>query len=186
MIATFVINLSNYFPDQKRYPKTEDKNLKLIKPWKYISDNVMGGISQGSITSGNVQGRPATRLNGQISLDNNGGFIQMALNLTDNSVPFDASIWIGIEIDVLGNGETYDLRLRTDELTRPWQSFRSEFTAPKQWKTIRVLFTDMKPHRTDIKFNPSHLSRIGILAIGRIFNADIAVSEVRLYNKPQS
>ena len=144
----------------------------------------MGGASKGSIISENVQGRTATRLNGQVLLDNNGGFIQMTLNLTDKSSAFDASNWVGLEIDVLGNGETYDLRFRTDELTRPWQSFRSAFIAPKYWKTIRVLFNDIKPHRTDIKFNPSRLSRIGILAIGRVFYADIAVSAVRLYNKP--
>ena len=141
----------------------------------------MGGVSRGSVTSERVLGRNATRLRGQVSLENNGGFIQMALDLNAISSQVDFSSWTGIEIDVVGNEETYDLRLRTNTLTKPWQSFRATFSASRQWKAVPILFTDIKPHRTDIEFNPSQLSRIGILAIGRVFNADIAVSAVRFY-----
>ena len=141
----------------------------------------MGGVSRGSVKSERVLGRNATRLRGQVSLENNGGFIQMALDLNAISSQVDFSSWTGIEIDVVGNEETYDLRLRTNTLTKPWQSFRATFSASRQWKAVPILFTDIKPHRTDIEFNPSQLSRIGILAIGRVFNADIAVSAVRFY-----
>ena len=141
----------------------------------------MGGVSRGSVTSERVLGRNATRLRGQVSLENNGGFIQMTLDLNDIASQVDFSGWMGIEIDVVGNEETYDLRLRTNTLTKPWQSFRATFSASRQWKVVPILFTDIKPHRTDIEFNPSQLSRIGILAIGRVFNADIAVSAVRFY-----
>jgi hypothetical protein len=75
----------------------------------------------------------------------------------------------------------YDLRLRTDQLTRPWQSFRAAFTAPARWTTIRIPFSDVLPHRTEAQFDPARLRRAGILAIGRVFDADIAISGIRLY-----
>ncbi|WP_367179864.1 CIA30 family protein [uncultured Tateyamaria sp.] len=119
------------------------------------------------------------RLTGDVSLDNNGGFVQIAFDLADGEV-FDASGYTGIALNVLGNGETYDLRLRTDALTRPWQSFRTEFVAPDTWTTIELPFSVFEAHRTDATFDPARLRRIGILAIGREMQADIAVSDVRL------
>ncbi|WP_099909828.1 CIA30 family protein [Puniceibacterium antarcticum] len=155
--------------------------MKLSPVWEYIADGVMGGISKGQLKPQNLNGRNAMRLTGQVSLDNNGGFVQMAFDLRPDGCAFDASTWSGIELDVLGNSETYDLRLRTDQLNRPWQSFRTDFTAPSNWITRRVAFADMQPHRTEQRFNPAHLRRIGVLGIGREFAADVAVSAVRLY-----
>ncbi|MBT8411897.1 MAG: CIA30 family protein, partial [Octadecabacter sp.] len=93
----------------------------------------------------------------------------------------DASGFAGIELDVCGNGEEYDLRLRTDALLRPWQSFRSSFTAPPEWTSVRVPFGDIVPHKTEAAFDPARLRRIGVLAIGREFHADIAVAGLRFY-----
>ena len=142
----------------------------------------MGGVSTGQITRETIDSCDAVRLTGRVSLDNNGGFIQMAMDLNPDGSALDASEYTGLEIDVIGNAEVYDLRLRTDALERPWQSFRTDFTAPKQQTTIRVPFTDITPHKTDARFDPAGLRRIGILAIGRVFDADIAVCGVRLYH----
>ena len=87
----------------------------------------MGGLSKGCIHPEIVHGRKAIRLTGLISLDNNGGFLQMAFNLNNDRSIFDATFWTGLEIDLFGNDENYELRLRTDKLNRPWQSFRKEF-----------------------------------------------------------
>ena len=150
--------------------------MDLSPTWEYVADTVMGGVSQGRLTLETVDGRDAARLTGVVSLDNNGGFLQMAFDVT-----VDVSAWTGVEIDVAGNDETYDLRVRTDQLTRPWQSFRASFTAQREWTTVRIPFADLTPHRTDAMFDPRRVRRIGILAIGRVFNADVAVSGVRLY-----
>jgi len=155
--------------------------MELTPAWEYVSDTVMGGVSNGAIKTEVVAGRMATRLAGQVSLENNGGFIQMACDPHAGARPFDAAEWNGIEVDIVGNDQTYDLRLRTSQLTRPWQSYRTSFLAPEKWTTIRVPFTDFKPHRTEIDFDPGLIRRIGILAIGRVFKADISVSAVRLF-----
>ncbi|MEJ6397397.1 CIA30 family protein [Yoonia sp. 208BN28-4] len=144
--------------------------------WEFVADTVMGGVSSGQITQEQVAGRAATRLTGDVSLDNNGGFIQMAADLRD-----DVSAWTGIAIDVIGNEEDYDVRLRTDQLSRPWQSFRTGFQAPAQWTTIRFPFATFESNNTEARFDPAQLRRIGILAVGEVMEADIAVAQVALY-----
>lgn len=150
--------------------------MDLSPTWEYVADTVMGGVSQGALKTETVDGRDAARLMGTVSLDNNGGFLQMAFD-----VAADVSAWTGLEIDVIGNDEIYDLRVRTDQLTRPWQSFRTSFTAHREWTAVRIPFMDLTPHRTDAAFDPRRVRRIGVLAIGRVFDADVAVSGVRLY-----
>ncbi|WP_299656117.1 CIA30 family protein [uncultured Tateyamaria sp.] len=155
------------------------QDLELTPDWEYVADTVMGGVSSGQARQEVIGAHEAVRLTGDVSLDNNGGFVQIAFDLADGGI-FDASGYTGIALDVLGNGETYDLRLRTDALTRPWQSFRTEFVAPDTWTTIELSFSAFEAHRTDATFDPARLRRIGILAIGREMQADIAVSGVRL------
>lgn len=154
--------------------------MQINADWEYVADTVMGGVSRGQAGPAVVRGRAATRLTGEVSLDNNGGFVQMAFDLAGGDV-FDASGFAGIEMDVCGNGEEYDLRLRTDALPRPWQSFRASFTAPVEWASVRVPFAQVVPHKTDAAFDAARLRRIGVLAIGREFHADIAVAAVRFY-----
>lgn len=156
------------------------QTMELEPDWEYVADTVMGGVSQGAARLETVDGRQATRLTGTVSLDNNGGFVQIAFDLAGGAV-FDASGYTGIALDLRGNGEDYDIRLRTDALTRPWQSFRTSVTVPPAWTTLRLPFAAFVPHRTDAAFDPSRLRRIGILAIGREMQANIAVSGVRLY-----
>ena len=107
----------------------------------------------------------------------------MAFTPTPIRQLFDASGWSGIEIDVIGNLQTYDLRLRTDELPRPWQSYRTSFIAPQTLTSIQISFHDFKPHRTEIPLDTRRLRRIGVLAIGRVFHADIAVAGIRLFRQ---
>ena len=140
-----------------------------------VSDTVMGGRSSGTLTRETVQGREAWRLQGTVSLENNGGFIQMAADVPG------ASGFTGIELSATGNGETYNIHLRTSDLTRPWQSYRQSFIAGPEWETHRIPFADFAPHRTEAPLDLSRLRRIGIVAIGREFEADVSVANVAFY-----
>jgi hypothetical protein len=86
--------------------------------WRLFTDQVMGGVSKGTMVRESVAGRAAIRMRGDVSLKNNGGFIQIVLDLSPNGCVVDASAWSGIEIDVFGNAEVYNVHLRTDALTR--------------------------------------------------------------------
>jgi hypothetical protein len=162
--------------------------------WQFIADGVMGGVSQGTMDRETVQGREAYRMRGAVSLENNGGFIQMALDLAPDGAAVDASAFTGIALDVMDsslalglrpnradNGETYNLHLRTTDVTRPWQSYRQSFIAGRVWETHHIPFTDLTPHRIDTPLDVRRLRRIGILAIGRVFDADVSVAGVRFY-----
>lgn len=157
-------------------------DTKAISPnWEFIADTVMGGVSTGTVITTILNNRTAARLTGDVSLDQDGGFVQMAFDLTESGIPFDASVWAGIELDVLGNGEVYELRLRTTRLSRPWQSYRTEFSTSAEWTTVRLPFETFEAHRHDVRFDAAKLCRIGVLAIGREFHADVAVSGLRFY-----
>jgi hypothetical protein len=147
--------------------------------WRIFTDQVMGGVSDGTMSRELVAGRPAIRMRGNVSLENNGGFVQISLDLDPDGNAVDASSWQGIAVDVFGNGESYAVHLRTADLSRPWQSYRQSFKADPEWRTVELRFKDFVPHRTDVPLNIRRLKRIGIVAIGRPFEADVSVGGVR-------
>ena len=154
--------------------------------WQLFTDQVMGGVSKGTMVRDAVAGRPAIRMRGDVSLENNGGFLQIALDLSPDGTIFDASAWSGIELDVFGNGEEYGVHLRTDALNRPWQSYRQSFKANAEWRTVHLPFDHFVPHRTDILLDVHRLRRIGLVAIGRAFLADLALGGLRFMASPGS
>ncbi|MDG1118879.1 MAG: CIA30 family protein [Flavimaricola sp.] len=148
--------------------------------WEMLSDGVMGGLSQGRMTRADVAGQPALRLEGEVSLANNGGFLQLALDLEPDGRPFDASGWSAIAFDACGPAQTYNLHLRTNAVTRPWQSYRHSFDVGPEWQRITLPFAGFEAHRLDAPFDPKTLRRIGFVAIGRAFHADLATRSIRL------
>jgi hypothetical protein len=147
--------------------------------WRMFTDTVMGGVSEGTMSRELVAGRQAIRMRGNVSLENNGGFVQIALDLGPEGKAVDVISWTGLELDVFGNGETYAMHLRTADLSRPWQSYRQSFKTSPAWRTVELPFTDFVAHRTDVDLNARRLKRIGIVAIGRPFVADVSVGGVR-------
>ena len=150
--------------------------------WRAVSDTVMGGASQARLAVAAVAGRPCACLHGEVSLENNGGFVQASLDLAVDGY-LDASAFGGFELDVYGNGETYNLHLRTADTRIVWQSYRASFVALPQWQTLRLPFSDFQPYRIDTALNLSSLRRIGIVGIGRAFTAEVCVARVALYRQ---
>ncbi len=161
-----------------------DRLTPLGTEWRLVTDGVMGGVSQGNLGVDHHAGRDCLRMTGQVSTANNGGFVQMALNLAPSGA-VDGSAYEGIRLTVSGNGERYNLHLRTDDLDRPWQSYRYEFEATPDWREIKVPFSALQPHRTQASFRPQLLRRLGIVAIGRPFRANLCVADVRFYDSMQ-
>ena len=149
--------------------------------WHGTSDRVMGGVSRETVRIAELDGRRWLRLTGRVSLENNGGFIQMGLDLAPGGGPVDLSAFAGIRLLVRGNGERYGCHLRTTACQRPWQSYRSEFAAPARASAIELPFASFAPHRVEPPFDPAVLRRLGLVAIGRAFDADLALAEVAFY-----
>jgi hypothetical protein len=150
-------------------------------PWRGFSDRVMGGLSQETIVLVTIDGRRCLRLTGDVRLENNGGFIQMARDLAPDGGTFDASAYAGVLLVARGNGERYGLHLRTPACARPWQSYRAGFVAGSAWREIRLSFDTFEPHRLSEPLDIGHLRRLGLVAIGRAFRADLAVGVIGLY-----
>ena len=159
------------------------KNLRsnLGTYWQGVSDAVMGGISKSIVVSDVLDGRKCMRLSGHVCLENNGGFIQAALDLDTSGEVFDASDYTGVSIVVRGNEEQYSVHIRTPDNKRSWQSYRSHFFSNKDWSVITLPFSSFSPHRLSDPLDISRLRRIGIVAIGKAFYADMAVCEISLY-----
>jgi hypothetical protein len=150
-------------------------------PWRGFSDQVMGGISKETIALAEIDGRRALSLSGDVRLENNGGFIQAALDLAPAGQTLDASAYAGVLLIACGNGERYGVHLRTPACVRPWQSYRASFIAEADWREIRLPFASFEPYRLTEPLDVRHLRRLGLVAIGRAFHADLAVSAVGLY-----
>ena len=84
-----------------------------------------------------------------VRLENRGGFLQAALDLKgEASGAF--SNYEGVLLDVYGNGESYNVHLRTAAARLPWQSYRATFQAPARWQTLRLPFSRFEPYRIDM------------------------------------
>ena len=154
---------------------------KLGTRWRGVSDRVMGGISEASVTRAVIEGRNCLRLTGAVCLENNGGFIQAACDLDRREATLDLPHYAGLRLVVRGNGERYSVHLRTPDNARPWQSYRAHFTAESDWQAVDLPFSAFVPHRTDVPLDIARLRRIGLVAIGRAFRADLAVAEIAFY-----
>ncbi|MGL4414953.1 CIA30 family protein [Roseinatronobacter monicus] len=148
--------------------------------WRCICDSVMGGVSTATLERVTLDSVRALRMTGDVSLQNNGGFVQMSLDLAEPGAALDASGFSGLSLWVLGNNERYNIHLRSPDMTRVWQSWRAEFTAPDTWTRLDIPFTRFHPHRTELPVNPARLARIGLVAIGREMRADLALSRLEL------
>jgi hypothetical protein len=159
----------------------EDLTAATGTKWRLVTDQVMGGVSEARVRRATVAGRPAVHLTGDVSLANNGGFVQTTLDLRPDGGAVDARAWTGIALAVLGNGESYNLHLRTTDVRRPWQSYRHSFETRGDWRTVRLPFDGFEAHRIDAPLDLGRLKRIGLVAIGRAFRADLAVADLRFY-----
>jgi hypothetical protein len=150
--------------------------------WQFIADGVMGGVSQGAMARETVEGRerlPHARP----------GELGQQWRLHPDGVGFGAgwlTRWTRAPSPALNSDCSWQRRdlqsasAHTD-VTRPWQSYRQSFIAGPDWETHRIPFSDFAPHRIDVPLNVTKLRRIGILAIGREFQADVSVGGVRFF-----
>lgn len=158
-----------------------DRRSALETAWSMFTDRVMGGASTAESGFDVLDGRRCLRLRGEVSLENNGGFIQVALPLLREGGPFDASDYTGVRLWVRGNGETYHIHLRTPDNQRPWQYYSGEFTAGEEWRPVEIPFAGFQPKNLRRPLDPSRLLRIALVAIEKEFRADVAAARLEFY-----
>jgi hypothetical protein len=161
----------------------DDARSALGTRWETITDQVMGGVSTGRHRIHEVAGRRALHLTGEVSLENNGGFIQARLPLASGGRPFDASAFRGVRLWVRGNDENYSLHLRSPRAWLPWQYFHADFDAPGAWTQVELPFERFEGagFTMGAALDPGRLRTLALVAIKRRFTADLAVSRIELY-----
>ena len=148
--------------------------------WCFVSDKVMGGVSEGTFETV-IDGKDAHyNMKGVVSTENNGGFLQFRTKISNH--PKD-KLFDGIRVQVRGNNEKYAVHIRTKYLFLPWQYYEATFTANDEWRVIELPLKNFKKSNF---YQPSMVSSvdiqtIGIVAIGRDFNADIDLRYIELY-----
>ncbi|MBT8445448.1 MAG: CIA30 family protein [Gammaproteobacteria bacterium] len=146
--------------------------------WRGFTDRVMGGVSDADFGASIVDGRRCARMSGNVTRDSGGGFIQMAMYLDR----FSASGYAGLELFVFGNGEDYNLHVKTTDCRRHDQSYRATFHSEPRWQTIRLPWEALSPNRVAAPLDTSNLRRIGLLGWMRDFQADLALGAIALYS----
>jgi hypothetical protein len=149
--------------------------------WRQFTDRVMGGVSTGMHSFDVIEGQSCIHLQGRVSLENNGGFIQVALPLDLDGRPFNASQFTGLSLWVRGNSETYFVHLRTSQTQLPWQYYQAQFFADAQWREVKIPFTRFKPENLSSKIDPKKLKRLAVVAAKQAYQADVAVSRIEFY-----
>jgi monofunctional biosynthetic peptidoglycan transglycosylase len=106
-----------------------------LEPWQAINDGVMGGVSSGRM----VAADQGLRFEGELSLENNGGFASVR-----RPVDADLSASTGVRLRLRGDGRTYQFRLRLDGR---WDgiAWRAEFPTTGEWQTVELSFDRFTP-----------------------------------------
>ncbi|MCF6444016.1 CIA30 family protein [Nereida sp. MMG025] len=140
--------------------------------WSYVSDQVMGGVSEGQAAL-NADG--FIHLTGEVSTDNNGGFIQVRRDL--DPLPQGST---AIVLRVKGDGQTYYMNLRTTQTRRPWHSYRTSFETTGEWQEVVIALADLAPSGRgfDTPLDITKTRSIGLMAYGRDHTADLKIAEI--------
>ena len=99
--------------------------------WAILSDNVMGGVSEGEIEYGNN----SVTLKGSVSLKNRGGFV----SIKSNFGKIDLSSYKTVKIKFRSTNQKYAFTL---ENSRRWYepAYKHEFSAKEinKWETVSM------------------------------------------------
>ena len=146
--------------------------------WVAISDQVMGGVSSGALQQAERCGSLCSCLNGRTSLENNGGFLQMKLEIDPSEIYPD---YAGLFIELCGPAHDYNLNVKTTQLDKPWQSFRCTLPVAPEWTRFIVPYAHLEAHRTEAELNPATIRSVAVIAIGEAFDVDVCVRRFGFY-----
>jgi hypothetical protein len=152
------------------------------KYWQYVSDRVMGGISDGQVTIEQDGEMYYARLTGNVSTANNGGFIQLRSGVSFANTEKDGKNLKGVRLNVRGNGETYDIHIITNDRAYYGDYYSATFKADSDWKMIDLPFNKFERQRYNtLKLDAKNIRSFSITAYGRDFTSDVSVSTIEFY-----
>ncbi|MFT5288251.1 MAG: NADH dehydrogenase [ubiquinone] 1 alpha subcomplex assembly factor 1 [Planctomycetota bacterium] len=123
-------------PVQRRVVRFESESD--TKAWQVVNDSVMGGVSTSQMR---LSGLGWAIFEGDVSLDNNGGFASVRAEVKDGAF----SEAERIRIRFRGDGKSYKLRLRTSRQFNAVNYEASFDTVSGQWMEIDLPIQSFRP-----------------------------------------
>ena len=127
------------------------------------------------------EGMIFARLTGNVSTDNNGGFIQLRTKLSFNDLNSEQGKLEGVRLNVRGNGETYHIFIRTSTDRSYRDYYSATFKAGDKWQIIDLPFGQFKHRYSNQILDGNDIRTFAIVAYGRDFVSDISVSKIIFY-----
>jgi hypothetical protein len=150
------------------------KELNDPADWKGITDQVMGGVSDLTIQYDDG----IFLMSGNVSTDNNGGFVRLSNRIDINSNNFK-----GISFKAKGNNETYEIHVTLKGLKiPPWSYFSQSFDVTNEWQEYEILFQNLKRSSgfSAASMKAKNIRDLSIAGFGRDFEVDLAIKEISL------
>lgn len=143
--------------------------------WRMISDQVMGGLSDGVMQST----EQLANMQGQVSLENNGGFLQLQSTMPKT---LNASQYAGVVIEVCSETDMeLQLLIKSSQLWMPWQSFRAAIRTNSNWQQYVIPFSEFKPYKTKTLLNPKSMTTFAVLAGGQVMDVNVSIKMFGFY-----
>ena len=178
LIVVLNINSKAIAVEPLSFPFNSDSG----KYWRYTSDQVMGGVSDGKVTLEQDEGMYYARLTGNVSTKNYGGFIQLRAGISFANSEQGGKNLQGVRINVRGNGENYNIHIVTNDRANYGDFYSATFQADSDWKMIELPFnTFERKGYNNSKLDAKNIRSIAIVAYGRDFISDVSVSTIEFY-----
>ena len=178
LVMSVIYSSVAFAKDEITIPFTKEN----ARYWQYISDQTMGGVSNGQAILDKDGDMIFARLTGNVSTANNGGFIQIRTNFSFVDLINTNKDLKGVLLNTKGNGETYHIFIRTSE-DRSYRDFYSAtFTTNDNWEIVDLPFSKFKHRYSNRSLDGNDIRTFGIVAYGRNFYSDVSVSEISFYD----
>ena len=117
-------------------------------------------------------------MSGNVSTDNNGGFVRLSNRIDINSNNFQ-----GIRFKAKGNNETYEIHVTLKGLKiPPWSYFSQSFDVTNEWQEYEIFFENLKRSSgfSAASMKAKNIRDLSIAGFGRDFEVDLAIKEISL------
>ena len=142
--------------------------------WRGITDQVMGGVSDLYI----MHSDGVFFMTGNVSTDNNGGFVRLS-----NRVDINSNDFTGIKFKAKGNNETYEIHVTLKGLKiPPWSYFSQSFEVNNDWQEYEIFFKDLKRSSgfSASSMKAKNIRDLSIAGFGRDFEVELAIKDISL------
>ena len=164
----------------------------MAKEWKFQSDQVMGGVSQGDASLVQDGDMFFFRLTGDVSTRNNGGFVQFRSKVSLFNKPEmfqlihnadkNGQELEGVRLKVRGNGERYHVMIRTYSTWSPSDYYYHTFDTSIDWQQVDLPFNEFRRSKSgEMDLVADQMRDFAVVAYGRDFKSDVSVSNISFY-----